>query len=80
MRRKIIPLLAEYFYDDWAKVRAVLGGGSEFVRSERLSPPPGLEQDGVDEERYRWTVRAEFPRAAYDRLIARSTERTVDVE
>ena len=80
MRRKIIPLLAEYFYDDWAKVRAVLGGGPEFVRSERLSSPPGLEQDGVDEERYRWTVRAEFPRAAYDRLIARSTERTVDVE
>ena len=70
MRRKIIPLLAEYFYDDWAKVRAVLGGGSEFVHAQLLSPPPGLEQDGLDEERYRWTVRAEFPRQAYDRLMA----------
>ena len=80
MRRKIIPLLAEYFYDDWAKVRAVLGGGSEFVHAELLSPPPGLEQDGLDEERYRWTVRAEFPRQAYDRLMARSTEHTAGVE
>ena len=74
MRRKIIPLLAEYFYDDWAKVCAVLGGGSEFVHSELLTPPPGLEQDGLDEERYRWTVRAEFPREAYDRLIAPRTQ------
>ena len=74
MRRKIIPLLAEYFYDDWGKVRAVLGGGSEFVHSERLSPPPGLEDEGLDEERYRWTVRAEFPREAYDRLIAPRTQ------
>lgn len=74
MRRKIIPLLAEYFYDDWGKVRAVLGGGSEFVRSEPLSPPPGLKDEGLDEERYRWTVRTEFPRVAYDRLIALRTQ------
>ena len=74
MRRKIIPLLAEYFYDDWAKGCAVMGGGSEFVRSERLSAPPGLEQDGLDEDRYRWTIRAEFPREAYDRLIAPQTQ------
>ena len=81
MRRKIVPLLAEYFYDDWARVRAVLGGGSEFVRSERLSPPPGLEQDGLDEERYRWTVRDEFPQEAYDLLIApRTQEGEADTE
>ena len=71
MRRKIIPLLAEYFYEDWAKVRAVLGGGDDFVERHPLSPPPGLDDDGTDEERHRWTVRDNFPEGAYDRLIGR---------
>ena len=71
MRRKIIPLLAEYFYEDWAKVRAVLGGGDDFVARNPLSRPPGLDDDGTDEERHRWTVRDNFPEGAYDRLIGR---------
>ena len=70
MRRKIIPLLAEYFYEDWAKVRAVLGGGDDFVRGERLKPPPNLADDGYEEERRRWiVVPDEFTVAAYDRLV-----------
>ena len=69
MRRKIIPLLAEYFYEDWAKVRAVLGGGDDFVERNPLSRPPGLDDDGAGEERHRWTVRDNFPEGAYDRLI-----------
>ena len=68
MRRKIIPLVAEYFYDDWRKVRAVLGNTDEFVRGERLSPPPGLDEEDMD-ERFRWTVRGDFAPAAYQRLI-----------
>ena len=68
MRHKIIPLIAEYFYDDWEKVRAVLGGGDEFVQRERLAPPPGL--DAAGEVRYRWTVREEFADGAYERLIS----------
>ena len=69
MRRKIIPLIAEYFYEDWNKVRAVLGGGDDFVLRERLSPPPGVE-DNTDEERYRWTIRKSFEDGAYERLVA----------
>ena len=68
MRRKIIPLLAEYFYEDWAKVQAVLGG-NDFVERHPLSPPPGLDDDGTGEERYHWTVRGDFPEGAYENLI-----------
>ena len=68
MRRKVIPLIAEYFYDDWEKVRAVLGGKDAFVQRQQLEPPPGL--DGGGEMRYRWTVGEEFPEGAYQELIA----------
>ena len=69
MRRKIIPLIAEYFYDDWRKVRAVLGNTDHFVRSKRLARPPGLDEVDMD-ERYRWTVREKFADDAYDSLVS----------
>ena len=71
MRHKIIPLIAEYFYDDWQKVQAVLGGTDDFVRGESLDRPPGLG-DGTDagEARRRWTVQKKFAEGAYGRLIS----------
>lgn len=70
MRNKIIPLLAEYFYDDWNKVRAVLGGGDHFITKRPLNHPPGLEEDGGGEDRYRWTVnKPSFSAQAYEHLI-----------
>ena len=73
MRRKIIPLIAEYFHDDWEKVRAVLGGpdrsdANPFIDRKWLARPPGLGDDGADGERYRWTVRDQFEDNAYARL------------
>ena len=67
MRHKIIPLIAEYFYDNWEKVRAVLGGSDDFVEGRPLDPPPGL--DDTDENRQRWSVRKEFNEGAYVRLV-----------
>ena len=71
MRHKIIPLIAEYFYDDWQKVQAVLGGTGDFVRGESLVRPPGLGDDtDAGEDRRRWTVQKEFAEGAYGRLIS----------
>ena len=70
MRHKIVPLIAEYFYDDWQKVRAVLGGTDDFVRGESLARPPGLDDTDAGEDRLRWTVQKDFAEGAYDCLIS----------
>lgn len=70
MRHKVIPLIAEYFYEDWRKVQAVLGGAGDFVQSRKLESPPGLKEDDAYEDRYSWAVKKEeFPLEAYSRLI-----------
>ncbi len=64
MRHKVIPLLAEYFFEDWGKIAAVLGdlethdrpikGG--FLKRSVLKAPPGLD-NGEAMPRFRWDVR-----------------------
>ena len=64
MRHKVIPLLAEYFYEDWSKVAAVLGDGpqgpSRFLVARRLDAPPGIAADDFAGERLRWRVKDQF--------------------
>lgn len=68
MRHKVIPLLTEYFYEDWGKVAAVLGDADDgagdrngrFLDRRRISPPPGLSRDNDLSDRYRWEVRKEL--------------------
>ena len=61
MRYKVIPLLAEYFYEDWTKVAAVLGDADQehprFLLREVITAPTGLNQDTSPGNRYRWRVR-----------------------
>lgn len=65
MRYKVIPLLAEYFFEDWSKVAAVLGDGDPgdgpihggFMQREVLKAPPGMDEDGDGMPRFRWSVR-----------------------
>ncbi|MDV3477916.1 AAA family ATPase [Sphingobium yanoikuyae] len=66
MRHKIIPLLAEYFHEDWGKIAAVLGdpNGERFLVREVLVAPPGFESE-YGGERYRWRVRETFGPDAY---------------
>jgi hypothetical protein len=77
MRHKVIPLLAEYFFEDWAKIAAVLGdlephegpisGG--FLKRSILNAPPGLE-DGDAVPRFRWEVRSEVEGFDYGKLAS----------
>lgn len=72
MRDKVIPLLQEYFFEDWGRVAAVLGGpqgkGGGFLDRRELSDPTG--QDG--EKRESWGVRGSFAPDAYDRLVGKA--------
>jgi 5-methylcytosine-specific restriction protein B len=71
MRDKVIPLLTEYFYDDWEKVRLVLGESNDeggFIVRTRLPRPMALsEQD--ESERFRYAIRPSFAEEAYESLI-----------
>ena len=48
-RDSVFPLLQEYFFDDWAKIRAVLANNAFVVESTPKLPVPA--QDFVDEDR-----------------------------
>ena len=68
MRDKVIPLLQEYFFDDWNRLAAVLGEkdrGGNFLTCETIEDPMG-EGDPLKS----WRVRAEFEEGAYARLVS----------
>ena len=75
MRHKVIPLLAEYFFEDWGKIAAALGDAAShdgeinggFLKRSVLKAPPGLE-DGDDLPRFRWEVRSEDEGFDYGKL------------
>jgi len=72
MRDKVIPLLQEYFFEDWGRVAAVLGErgetGGAFLDGRKLSDPTGKG----GEPRTSWSVRATFAPDAYERLIGKA--------
>lgn len=70
-RRKIIPLLQEYFYEDWAKVRLALNDKDGSFIEEKNDIPKGLESiaDGYG-SKSRYIVRDKFTDDAYRRIYA----------
>lgn len=76
MRHKVIPLLAEYFFEDWEKIAAVLGdvaspegnrmGG--FLNCSVLRAPPGIES-GDAVTRFRWKIRSKEEGFDYSQLV-----------
>ena len=64
VREKVIPLLAEYFYEDWSKVAVVLGDNGKdkarFLKRNILPAPAGVDSDEIGEEKPRWHVKDTF--------------------
>lgn len=63
MRDKVIPLLQEYFFEDWSRIAAVVGDG--FIKEDKLDPPPGIEGDRLSS----WSILSPFKDDAFLRLI-----------
>lgn len=80
MRDKVIPLLQEYFFDDWNRLAAVLGEkkdkGGNFLECEKLHDPMGEGRDPVNS----WRVRQSFDEGAYHRLIAGASSQPSQAE
>lgn len=66
MRDKVIPLLQEYFFEDWSRIQGVLGDG--FIGARKLAPPPGIE----GEERDSWFVHDRFGDDAFAGLVGKA--------
>lgn len=71
-RRKVIPLLQEYFYEDWTKIAQALNDpcdGTRFLKREELSPAhvDGLG-DAYGESRARYIVRDQFDVSAFEAI------------
>ena len=71
-RCKVIPLLQEYFYENWSNVRRALNDydDGDFVFRTRLAQlPPDGDESFSDESRFVYRVNeAKFPVTAYKRI------------
>jgi hypothetical protein len=69
MRDKVIPLLQEYFFEDWNRLAAVLGEkdqGGNFLECDTIDDPMGEGGEPLKS----WRVRDAFDTGAYDRLVS----------
>ncbi|WDA41423.1 AAA family ATPase [Erythrobacter sp. BLCC-B19] len=79
MRDKVIPLLQEYFFDDWNRLAAVLGEkdkGGNFLTCDIIEDPMGEGGEPLKS----WRVRSHFDEGAYTRLISARAASASDLE
>jgi 5-methylcytosine-specific restriction protein B len=79
MRDKVIPLLQEYFFDDWNRLAAVLGEkdkGGNFLTCDVIEDPMGEGGEPLKS----WRVRSYFDEGAYSRLVSARAASPSDLE
>jgi len=72
MRNKVIPLLQEYFYDDWEKIRLVLNDGFILSTSQDAGKLfDAIDDEYMEEDKYVYSIADDFSVDAYRKIYGK---------
>jgi len=78
MRNKVIPLLQEYFYDDWEKIRLVLNDGFiEKTVQDTSKLFDSMDDEYIEEDKYTYSIASEFSVEAYRKIYGKIEQNQV---